>query len=266
MKSQVLSAEGKKLKEIELPKQFEEAYRPDIILRATHAYESRNRQAYGTDPSAGLRTSAKYMGKRSSYGSWANRGMSRIARIRIKSGHMTGTVRKIPQARKGRASMGPNAEKIWAQKINAKERRLALRSAISATASNDAVAARNHYFNQSLPIVMEDKFAALKKTTDVVKALKSIGLERELSRASEKKVRAGIGKTRGRKYRTKKGPLVVVSEKCGIMDAAKNIAGIDVALVEKLNINQLAPGGKAGRLAIWTEGAIKKLESGKLFI
>ncbi|MBU4246607.1 MAG: 50S ribosomal protein L4, partial [Nanoarchaeota archaeon] len=197
MKAHVLSIDGKKSGELDLPVQFSEGVREDVIRRAYHAYESNNRQAYGTDHDAGVRTSAKYMGRRASYGSWANKGMSRIARIRVGSGHMTGTVRLIPSARKGRAAHSPNPNKIWAQKINDKERKLAIRSAIAATANSEFVSKRNHIFEEKLPIVMENGFAKLKKAKDVEAALKAIGLEAELSRASKKKVRAGIGKTRG---------------------------------------------------------------------
>lgn len=266
MKSAILSVDGKKAGDIELPKQFSETFRPDIIRRAFDAYRSAVRQAYGTDHEAGLRTAAKYMGKRSAYGSWANRGMSRIARIRTGSGHMTGTVRLIPQARKGRAAHGPNAEKIWVKKINAKERKLAIRSAIAATAQKDAVLARNHKFGEHFPIVVENKFADIKKSKDVYAVLEKIGLLPELLRASKSKVRAGVGKARGRKYRKSKGPLVIVAGDAKVANAAKNIPGVEVAQVAKLNMNLLAPGGQAGRLAIWTEDAIKKMEKEKLFV
>ncbi len=266
MKAHVLSIDGKKSGEVDLPAQFLEGIRVDVIRRAFHAYESNNRQAYGTDHEAGVRTSAKYMGKRASYGSWANRGMSRIARIRIGSGHMTGTVRLIPQARKGRAAHSPNPNKIWSQKINDKERKLAIRSAIAATADKAAVAKRNHSFEETLPIVVENSFAKLKKAKDIKAALFAMGLEAELARASQKKVRAGIGKTRGRKYRTRKGPVIIIPETSEISKSAKNIAGIDVVPVNKLNVNILAPGGSAGRLAIWTVDAIKKLGSDKLYM
>ncbi|VVB60801.1 50S ribosomal protein L4 [uncultured archaeon] len=266
MKANVFSVDGKKAGEVDLPQQFAEGFRQDLIKRAFHVYESNNRQAYGTDHEAGVRTSAKYMGKRASYGSWANKGMSRIARIRVGSGHMTGTVRLIPQARKGRAAHSPNPEKIWSQKINDKERKLAIRSAIAATASNEIVAERNHVFEEKLPIVMESNFSKLKKAKDVRQALEAIGLQDELSRASKKHIRAGIGKTRGRKYRTRKGPVVIVAEASEISKAAKNIAGVDVVPVNKLNVNILAPGGQAGRLAIWTVDAIKKLGDEKLYM
>ena len=71
---------------------------------------------------------------------------------------------------------------------------------------------------------------------------------------------------RGRRYKTKKGPLLIVSGKCKLQSSAKNIPGIDVAEVRSINANILAPGAKPGRLTIFTESAIKELEKNKLFI
>jgi large subunit ribosomal protein L4e len=42
--------------------------------------------------------------------------------------------------------------------------------------------------------------------------------------------------------------------------AGANLAGVDVVPVISLNANVLAPGTHAGRLTVWTETAVKKLE------
>jgi large subunit ribosomal protein L4e len=55
------------------------------------------------------------------------------------------------------------------------------------------------------------------------------------------------------------GPLLVVAENKGIMEAAQNIPGVDIAVVANLNAELLAPGTRPGRLTIWTNGAIEKL-------
>jgi len=85
-------------------------------------------------------------------------------------------------------------------------------------------------------------------------------LKEELERIKEKKVRAGKGKRRGRKYKRKVGPLIVISEDKGIVKAAKNLPGVDVCFVENLNVELLAPGGQPGRLTIWSNSAIEKLK------
>ena len=85
-------------------------------------------------------------------------------------------------------------------------------------------------------------------------------------RAKEKKIRAGKGKGRGRPYKTKVGPLFVVSKKCDLLNSAKNLAGSEVVQVKDLNAELLAPGADAGRLVVWSEAAVKALEEKKLFM
>ena len=81
-------------------------------------------------------------------------------------------------------------------------------------------------------------------------------------RIQEKKIRAGKGTLRGRKYQRKVGPLLVVSKKCSLQKAAKNFHGLDVSLVSNLDILKLAPGGVPGRLCIFTNSSIKALQEG----
>jgi len=106
----------------------------------------------------------------------------------------------------------------------------------------------------------------LKKTKEVKDVLKKMGLEKELERVSEKTIRSGKGKKRGRKYKSKTGPLIIVSKDCALLKAAKNIAGINVRIVKSLNAKSLAPSASPGRLAIWTQDAVKELGDKRLFM
>ncbi len=78
-----------------------------------------------------------------------------------------------------------------------------------------------------------------------------------------KNIRAGRGKTRGRKYKTPRGPLLVVGEDKGISLAARNHPGVEVVVVDNLNAELLAPGTHPGRLTLYTRSAVEKL--GDLF-
>ncbi|MFH1431761.1 MAG: 50S ribosomal protein L4 [archaeon] len=266
MKAQILSLDGKESGTIELPPQFQEEFRPDIIKRAFYVIQNNNRQPYGTDPEAGLRTSARFIGRRRAYGTHQNKGMHRTKRIRSGSGYLSGRARAVPHAVKGRKAHPPKAEKDWTQKINRKERIQAIRSAITATTNIDLVKKRNHQIeNIKLPIIIDDKFERLKKTKEVKDILEKIGLKPELERIKEKKIRAGVGKTRGRKYKKKVGPLIITSGKSDFNKSAKNMIGINTVTVKSLNIELLAPGAVAGRLTIWTKSAIEELEKEKLY-
>lgn len=73
-------------------------------------------------------------------------------------------------------------------------------------------------------------------------------------------MRAGKGKLRNRRYRSRRGPLVVYSgANVPLIKALRNVPGVEVAHVSRLNLLQLAPGGHVGRFVIWTEGAFQEL-------
>jgi large subunit ribosomal protein L4e len=63
---------------------------------------------------------------------------------------------------------------------------------------------------------------------------------------------------RGRRYKQRKSLLIVTANQP--LRAAKNLAGVDVVTVDQLNTELLAPGSQAGRLTVWTEGALQMLE------
>lgn len=46
----------------------------------------------------------------------------------------------------------------------------------------------------------------------------------------------------------------------GLRRAFRNIPGIDLISVDKLNLLKLAPGGHVGRFVIWTQSAFQKLD------
>jgi len=59
----------------------------------------------------------------------------------------------------------------------------------------------------------------------------------------------------------RRGPLVVFAEDKGITQAFRNLPGVELANVDRLNLLQLAPGGHLGRFIIWTRGAFNKLNA-----
>jgi large subunit ribosomal protein L4e len=258
MKAQVLSIDGKPKGEVQLGKAFQIKIRSDVVQRAFVSEHAAKRQPYGTDPLAGDRSSAHYHGRRAIKNSMMNREMARMKRIHGQ-GYLNFTARVVPHATKGRRAHPPKVEKVWKKKINKKERLLALMSALSASTSKDFVLLRGHKANGlTLPLVVEDSFEHAKNTKEVVKILMTLGLSDDLLRSSKKKVRAGRGKTRGRKYRTKKGPLLVVSND-SFKKTVKNIPGVDVATPKELNLTLLAPGGQPGRLTLFTQSSVEEL-------
>jgi large subunit ribosomal protein L4e len=261
MKVDVLNLNGEPVEKIELPKVFNEVFRPDVIRRAVIALQSQRRQPYGPDKLAGLRTSAHYHGSRRKRFTMMMRDMARMPRIHGGAPHMSWRVRKVPQAVKGRMAHPPKVEKIWTQKINKKEKKLALRSAIAATANKNIIEQRGHKIDKikTLPLIIKDDIESIKKTKDIEKLFLSLGLDDELKRLEIKKVRAGRGKMRGRKYKEKIGPLIIVENDKGIKKACKNLIGVDVLNMKNISVEHLAPGSMPGRLTIWSKSSIEKL-------
>lgn len=246
MQVNIISKSGKKGGEVSVPDIFREPYRPDIIKKAVLAAQANRLQPYGPDRTAGTLSSAHSWG--------SGRGVAHVPRL--KNGSRAAVV---PQAKGGRSAHGPNPHRIYSEKINDKERMKAIRSAVAATVNPELVKARGFKYEGPLPVVVDDEIQSLTKTKDVVAMLTAMGFGDELARSKEKKVRAGKGKMRGRYYQKKVGLLLVIAEDDGIRLAARNIPGVDVATIDELSAEMLAPGTHAGRLTLWTEGAMKLL-------
>jgi len=254
------SLKGKAGTAIELPSHFNTPYRPDLIKRAVLSVQSRRRQPHGVDELAGKKNTAQ---------SWqTGHGRSRMPRIKGSGTSAANKAGFAPGTVGGRVAHPPEARKVLIERINKRENRLAIRSAIAATANKDRVQERGHKVEsvKTLPLVVENKLEILGTTKEVVKAVAKLGLEEDLQRAiSGRGIRAGKGKMRGRKMKTPKSFLIVVGEDMGISMAARNLPGVDIVEVHGLNAELLAPGTHPGRLVLWTESAIERLASENLF-
>jgi large subunit ribosomal protein L4e len=149
-------------------------------------------------------------------------------------------------------------QKVLQEKVNKKEKKKALCSAIAATANETLVRARGHRFDCTLPVVVEDRLEGLHKTEEVAAALQTLGILSDVERSKDsRKVRPGRGKLRGRRFKQRKSILIVTATEP--LQAAMNLPGVDAVSVDSLNTEHLAPGTQAGRLTIWTEGALRHL-------
>ena len=246
MKAQIKTIEGGVSRNIDLPVMFSEEYRPDLIKKAVMALQSTRRQPHGTYPYAGICSSAVGWG--------SGRGASHVPRIKNGS-----RAAKVPQAKGGREAHPPVVAKVLVKQINQKEKQKAFRSAIAASVQEELVRKRGHLFEGAVPVVFEDKFETLIRTQDVISALTAAGVFQDVVRAKEsRKVRAGRGKMRGRRYKQRKSLLIVTAG--SPLRSARNLAGVDVVTIDQLNVEHLAPGMQAGRLTVWTESALTRLE------
>ncbi|RRJ30289.1 50S ribosomal protein L4 [Halocatena pleomorpha] len=244
MNATVRDLDGNEAGEIELPGVFETTHRPDLIERAVRAARANRSQDYGADEYAGMRTPAESFG--------SGRGMAHVPR-------QNSVGRRVPQTVGGRRAHPPKTDTDRGEKINDKERTLAIHSALAATTDTELVTERGHQFEDvDVPVVVTDEFEELVKTKAVVELLETLGLHADIERAEDgTSVRAGRGTTRGRKYKRPKSILFVTSEEPS--KAARNLAGADVATAREVNAEDLAPGGHAGRLTVFTESAIEEV-------
>jgi len=246
----VFNLEGKKVGRVKLPRIFNTSLRPDVIKKAVVAIQTHRIQPQGRDVMAGKRTTAESWG--------VGHGIARIPRLREsrRAALAPGTVG-------GRQAHPPVVEKKIRKKIPKKEKRLALFSAIAATGVKEIVAGRGHVIDEvpEIPLVVTDDLQNLKRTQEVKDVFTSLGVWPDIYRVKESiKIRAGKGKMRGRRKKIGVGPLIVISENGGIIEAARNLPGVDVAHVKDLNPELLAPGTHPGRLTIWTKSSIEELK------
>jgi len=250
--AEIFDLQGKATGKIALPSVFSTPLRPDVIKRAVLAIQSNRRQKQGRDPMAGKKTTAESRGTGSA-----------TARVpRMKSG--AGRAAFAPSTVKGRQPHPPRAEKRILRAIPKKEAKLALTSAIAATAQKDTVISRGHKIGSipQFPLVVEDVFEGLTKSKEVEEALTSLGVAEDLTRVRDSRsIRAGKGKRRGRKMKQAVGPLIVVVDGKSLVNAASNLPGVEVTTVTNLNTEMLAPGTHPGRLTVWTNGAVEKLNA-----
>lgn len=164
--------------------------------------------------------------------------------------------------RGGRTHSGLRITRKFFKKINCKVRRQAICAGIAASALPPLVMSRGHRIDQvaELPLVVNDGLECVKRTKTLVAILKGLGLGPDLQKVIEnKKQRSGTGKWRGRRKIQRLGPLIVYSENNGIRYACQSLPGVKACHYKRVNILDLAPGGRFGRMVVWTEGAIRGL-------
>ncbi|MCH7568241.1 MAG: 50S ribosomal protein L4 [Nanoarchaeota archaeon] len=254
VKTILYDIKGKKKGNVELPNIFASKIREDIV--AKYLEVSKFIQPYATDPEAGKKHSASgtISHKRHDWKGHYGRGISRIPR---KTMWRRGTQfmwigAEVSSTRGGRRSHPPKGigkEK----KINKKEIKLAMNSAFAATADDKYILKRYDSINKlniKVPIVIESGLDEA-KTKDILSMLKNILGEFNSIIFKNKKIRAGRGKSRGRKYKSNAGLLLVKGK-----DEKIKMSRVDIKSINEISILDLYP---LGRLTVYTEKALEEL-------
>ena len=248
--------DGKVTSTVALPQVFLAPIRADVVNFVHTNMRKNHRQAYAVAYASGEQTSAMSWG--------TGRAVARIPRVSGGGSGRSGQGAFGNMCRGGRMFAPTKIWRRWHRKVNVAQRRYAVASALAASAVPALVMARGHQVENvpEIPLVLSG-VSALEKTKEALKFLDKHGVSKDIQRVVDsRKVRAGRGKSRNRRYVQRRGPLVVYGDTDGdCAHAFRNIPGVDLVHIDRLNLLQLAPGGHMGRFCVWTEDAFKRLDA-----
>lgn len=239
--------------QVRLPAVFNAPLRQDIVSFVHDNLSKNSRQARGIEHFAGMKHSSLSWG--------TGRAVSRIPRIRGSGTHRSGQGANGNMCRAGRMFAPLRVWRRWHRKVNLRQRRHALAAAISSSAVTPLVFARGHQVQgvPQLPLVFGNEINNIAQTKEVAALLTRYGVDADIARVQKNKaLRAGKGKMRNRRWKHRRGPLIVGDDNSiALGRAVRNIDGVDYINVNRLNIRVLAPGGHLGRFVIWTQSALQ---------
>lgn len=251
----VFNKTGEKSGETNLPTTMTAPLRPDIVQFVHTNMNKNKRQAYAVNIRAGKQVVA------SSWGT--GRAVARIPRVGGGGTSRSGQGAFGNMCRGGRMFAPTKTWRKWHKKINITQKRYATVSAIAASAVPALVMARGHRIDSvpEIPLVLDTSVESTKKTSEAKDILAALGAYDDVEKvADSKKIRAGKGKMRNRRYVQRRGPLVIYQTNDGIEKAFRNLPGVELCCVDRLNLLQLAPGGHLGRFCIWSQAAVDALD------
>ncbi|CAF0859464.1 unnamed protein product [Didymodactylos carnosus] len=242
-------------KQIALPVVFRAPIRTDIVSFVHDQMRRNKRQAHAVSNKAGEQTSAQSWG--------TGRAVARIPRVRGGGTHRSGQGAFGNMCRGGRMYAPTKIWRKWHRKINLNQRRYATVSAIAASGVPSLIMAKGHSIENvpEIPLVISKDVESLRKTKEAVAVLRKLGAWQDILKVyASKHTRAGKGKMRNRRTVMKRGPVIIYNADHGIKKAFRNIPGVTLLSIQRLNLLRLAPGGHVGRFCIWTEDAFRELD------
>lgn len=240
---------------VSLPGVFKAPIRPDIVNFVHMNVAKNHRQPYCVSKEAGHQTSAESWG--------TGRAVARIPRVRGGGTHRSGQGAFGNMCRGGRMFAPTKTWRRWHRKVNVNQKRYAIVSAIAATGVPALVMSKGHMIQQvpEIPLVVTDKIQEYTKTKQATIFLHRIKAWTDIQKVyKSRRFRAGKGKMRNRRRIQRRGPLIIYGQDQGLSRAFRNIPGVDLINVNKLNLLKLAPGGHVGRFVIWTQSAFQQLD------
>lgn len=255
MKAITLSTNGSKEGEVELPIIFSTPFRRDLIHRVYTNLNTHQFQRQGRHPTAGMDNSADSLNPPTGH------GQARIARMKGGGGGRQGEAGEVASTRGGRQAHPPNVDKVIHKKINKKEKKLALCSAIAATASKKLVESRGHRVEkiESFPIIVSNEIESISNAKDMAKLLDALNLSQDIDRLKSRKARTGKSALRGRRKKVGRSILFVTKSSKELEKASGSFLGVEVRNVKDLSVLDLAPGSDPIRLTVYSKDALDEI-------
>merc|ERR1719420_1192809 len=253
----VYSSENGNEKEsgVAMPEVFNTPIRNDLIHYVHSRLAKNRRQGHAVFYKAGSEHSAESWG--------TGRAVARIPRISGSGTHRSGQATFGNMCRSARMFAPLKIWRKWHAKANVTQRRHAVASALAASACAPLVMARGHRVDgvPELPLVVDSLNG--ENTKGLLATLNKFGCGDDLAKVRRsKQTRQGTGKYRNSRYVMRKGPLIIYGDaSANIRKAGRNLPGVDLCHVSRLNVLQLAPGGHLGRFCVFTEDAFRALNN-----
>lgn len=182
----VYDANGEQKGTATLPAVFKAPIRPDLLNFVYSNVAKNSRQPYAVSEVAGHQTSAESWG--------TGRAVARIPRVRGGGTHRSGQGAFGNMCRSGRMFAPTKTYRRWHRAVPQKQRRIAVCSALAASALPALVMARGHRIEKApqIPLVCTDAIETLTKTKEAVALLEKLGAYDDVQKCEDsKKIRAG---------------------------------------------------------------------------
>jgi large subunit ribosomal protein L4e len=252
MKAILYDAQGAKKGDVELPSLFGAPIREDLVAKYVEADKFEQMQPYASYKEAGKRHSASgtISHRRHEWKGHYGKGMARLPRkIMWRRGvqfYWVGA--EVANTRGGRRAHPPSIMHR-PRKINLKEKKQAWQSAFAATFNTAQIQKRYATLSAAPePAVVESLPAKTKAMHATLQKIFGAAVDNMFK---QKEVRAGRGKSRGRKYKENAGLLLVTGKGESI-----KCAGIEVKEARNVKIADLYP---LGRLTLYTKKSLEEL-------
>jgi len=254
MKAFLYDSTGNK-KDAKAPAFFDSVVREDVVAKAVESEKYLTAQPYGLAKEAGKRHSASgtISHKRHEWKGHYGKGIARVPR---KTMWRRGTQfywigAEVSGARGGRRVHGPTIFKHY-RKVNKSEQKLALQSALAATAQ-EAFLKQRYPTLKTINAGVQSVAELPQKTAQLVELMeKAFGTSRAVPQ--QKVTRAGIGKRRGRRFKVNAGALVMIAS----TEKIANYKHLDVRTPKTVTLQDLYP---LGRFTLYTQKALEELQN-----